>query len=233
MEDLKPVALAPGPDGTPNFSFPNVFDLSDSEGYYQTVVVPRQQRQMSRMLHKQLHDQNLKAKKAAGPVEEEDTKPGKAPKLNLKESPTPKSAYPAEASRSVEHAPKDPKTGKPICWDAATHMGCQKGSKCPHAHEPLPGLAKLDYAAAMQVIRRGGLKGSQRIDPKEVDGRVAQLRSQAQADRDEKKQDPKPKPKPKPKVKAKTGKDEASEEERAREERAGSTQWVVPGEGLG
>ena len=87
MEDLKPVALAPGPDGTPNFSFPNVFDLSDSEGYYQTVVVPRQQRQMSRMLHnKQLHDQNLKAKKAAGPV-------------------------------------------KPICWDAATHMGCQKGSK--------------------------------------------------------------------------------------------------------
>ena len=109
----------------------------------------------------------------------------------------------------------------------------REASTCPHAHEPLPGLAKLDYSVAMQVIRRGGLKGSQRIDPKEVDGRVAQLRSQAQADRDEKKQDPKPKPKPKPKVKAKTGKDEASEEERAREERAGSTQWVVPGEGLG
>ena len=32
LEDLKLVALAPGPDGTPNFSFPNVFDLSDSEG---------------------------------------------------------------------------------------------------------------------------------------------------------------------------------------------------------
>ena len=121
---------------------------------------------MSRLLHKQLHDQNLKStKKTAGPAEEEeDPKSGKAPKLNLKEKERTqagpgKAAYLAgkrlaqgEASRSVEHAPKDPKSGKPICWDAATHMGCSRGSKCQHAHEPLPGLAKLDYTVAMQVI---------------------------------------------------------------------------------
>ena len=101
-----------------------------------------------------------------------------------------KSAYPArkrllqsEASRSVEHAPKDSKSGKPICWDAATHMGCSRGSKCQHAHEPLPGLGKLDYTVAMQVIRRGGLKGGPKVDPKEVDGRVAQLRAQAAAEK--------------------------------------------------
>ena len=159
LEDLKLLALAPGADGQANFQFPSIWDLGDPNGYYQTVVVPRQQRQMSRLLHKQLHDHNLKQKKTAGPAEDEEPRTGRAPKLNLKDKEADgyaggsmKSAYPAgkrltqgEASRSVEHAPKDPKTNKPICWYAATHMGCTRGDKCQHAHEPLPGLAKLDY----------------------------------------------------------------------------------------
>lgn len=221
-----------GPDGNSNFQFPRVWDLSDPEGYYQKVVVPRQERQMSRLLHKQLRDHNLRSKKTAGPAEDQEGvdqegKTGKAPRINLRANETPaKAAYPAgkrlpqtEASRSVEHAPRDIKTGKPICWDAAAHMGCSKGGKCPHAHEPLPGLAKLDYTVAMQVIRRGGLKGSPKIDPKEVDGRVAQLRQQAKAEHDEKKQ---AKGKPKPKAKTKAGK------EAEPEARAGDTQWEVP-----
>ena len=44
------LALAPGPDGQANFQFPRIWDLNDPEGYYHTVVVPRQQRQMSRLL---------------------------------------------------------------------------------------------------------------------------------------------------------------------------------------
>ena len=237
LEDLKLLALAPGPSGAANFQFPRVWDLSDPEGYYQKVVIPRQERQMSRLLHKQLHDHNLKQKKTAGPAEDatdagDENKTGKAPRLNLKNTEHPsasKAAYPAgkrlpqqEASRSVEHAPRDAKMNRPICWDAATHMGCAKGAKCPHAHEPLPGLAKLDYTVAMQVIRRGGLKGGPKIDPKEVDGRVAQLRQQAKQEHDEKKQPPKAKAKPKPKGKAKAGKDED------KEARAGESQWEVP-----
>ena len=100
-------------------------------------------------------------------------------------------------------------------------MGCFKGPKCQHAHEPLPGLAKLDYTVAMQVIRRGGLKGSPKIDPKEVDGRVAQLRSQASAEKAEKIQ---PSRKAKPKAKAKAGKEEAQVED----DEAGNVQWEVP-----
>lgn len=100
LEDIKIFALAPSPDGSSNF--PRIWDLSDPAGYYQTVVVPRQERQMSRLLHKQLHDANLKSKKAAGevaPTQEEEEKPGKAPRINLRSEDDPskpsKSAYPA------------------------------------------------------------------------------------------------------------------------------------------
>lgn len=100
-------------------------------------------------------------------------------------------------------------------------MGCQKGNKCPHAaHETLPGLGKLNYSVAMQIIRRGGLKGGPRIDLKEVDGRVAQLRAQAAAEKSEKMQ-PKNKAKAKPKPKARAGKGDS-------DEKAGQPDWEVP-----
>ena len=41
-EELKGLALMPGPDGAPTFSFPNTFDLEDPAGYYQQVCVPQQ-----------------------------------------------------------------------------------------------------------------------------------------------------------------------------------------------
>ena len=77
-------------------------------------------------------------------------------------------------------------------------------------------MAKLDPTVQVQVLRRGGLRSGPKIDPKSVDGRVAQLRSQVKADKDEKRQDgPTPKegaapkdgaaPKAKPKGKAKVG----------------------------
>ena len=63
-------------------------------------------------------------------------------------------------------------------WDAACHIGCHRDN-CPKAHEPLPPIAKLDPpTVGLQVLRRGGLKEENKIDPKEVDGRIAQLRSQ-------------------------------------------------------
>ena len=76
LEDLKLTALAPGPDGHPNFQFPRVWDLADSAGYYQKVILPRQDRAMARLLNKQLRDQVTREKrpdqrKTAGPEEGE------------------------------------------------------------------------------------------------------------------------------------------------------------------
>jgi hypothetical protein len=94
LEDLKLIALAPGPDGCPNFRFPNVWAIADPAGYYQTVVVPRQQRALGRLLNKQLHDQALRetrvTPKTAGAEDSENPKvkdptTGRAPELVLKD----------------------------------------------------------------------------------------------------------------------------------------------------
>ena len=61
-------------------------------------------------------------------------------------------------------------------------------------------------------------------DPKEADGRVAQLRTQAAADKADKIQ-PSKKAKAKPKPKAKAGKEA---EGKAEEDKVGNTQWVAP-----
>ena len=38
-----------------------------------------------------------------------------------------------------------------------------KASSCPHAHKPLPPLARLDFSVATQVLRRGGLKNGPKL----------------------------------------------------------------------
>ena len=55
----------------------------------------------------------------------------------------------------------------------------------------------------MQVLRRGGLRGDKKVDPKEVDGRVAQLRAQIKDDQASKLSDGKADKPGKPKGKAK------------------------------
>ena len=69
QEDVKLLALARGEDGLPAFKFPDTFDLKSPTGYYQTVVVPKQDRALSRFLHKQLHEASAKGKKVG--LEEE------------------------------------------------------------------------------------------------------------------------------------------------------------------
>ena len=130
-------------------------------------------------------------------------KPGSSPPRRI----------PLANERSVSHAPIDPKTKLPICWDAACHIGCFR-DPCPHSHEPLPPLNRLDYTVAMQVLRRGGPKNGPKINPKDVDGRIAQLRAQHQAEQDEKVSEAKAKAKAKAKGKTKAG-------------------WLVPEEYMG
>ena len=114
--------------------------LTDPAGYYQRVILPRQNKAMARLLNKQLHDHVTKEKrpdhrKTAGPLgvtnpsssdapspEVEDTdKIGRAPRLALRSDPNKagdalkaypagKRLSPAEVKRSIQHAPQCPKT---------------------------------------------------------------------------------------------------------------------------
>ena len=196
------------------------------------MVVPRQERALNRLPHRQLHDVTTKEKrdavsKTAGPDVTadggfSDPKSGASPLLVLpteagrkgdgrrKAGEQPSKAYPpgkrltpAEVKRSVAHALIDATTKLPICWDAACHIGCFH-SPCPHSHEPLPPLNRLDHTVAMQVLRRGGLRNGPKVNPKDVDGRIAQLRAQHVADQDEKTAEGKAKAKAKAKAKEKT-----------------------------
>ena len=208
LEDLKLIVLAPGEGDRPNFQFPRLWDLQDPAGYYQAVVVPRQERALNRMLHRQLHDVSAKerkdaVRKTAGPdileeVPPSDPKSGAAPLLvpappSLLSNPPPSQAKgdgkrktgeqpskaypagkrlaPAEVQRSVSHAPIDPKTKLPICWDAACHIGCFR-DPCPHSHEPLPPLNRLDYTVAMQAVPKTGLRSIQRTSMDELHSSV-------------------------------------------------------------
>ena len=101
LEDLKLIALVPGEGDRPNFQFPRIWDLQDPTGYYQSIVVPRQERALNRMLHRQLHDMSARGKKdavrkTAGPDSLEEVPPS---------DPAGKRLAPAEVKRSVSHAP--------------------------------------------------------------------------------------------------------------------------------
>lgn len=193
-EDLRFVALAPGS----GFTFPTTFDLDDPQGYYQRVCVPRQQRAIKSIIFGQLHHrrhapvkvgENPETDKAGETKDEERIGKGKAGKGDS--PPKPAKAYPAgkrlrpkEASDSVRHGPKT-REGKPICWDSACHSGCQREG-CTHAHVPINGTRGLHWTVVAQLIRRGGLKNGPIIQPNQVDGRIAQLRTQAKQEQGDK-----------------------------------------------
>ena len=154
-EDVRFVLLAP----SSTFKFPRVFKLSDPNGYYQTIVVPRCENELRRMLYGQLHRQG-KAPRARADVEPEGDGSGAGgpkgggratrPKCGGKGSAAdPKgggrsaaAAYPAgkklrrkESEQSVNHAPRA-KDGRPICWDAACHRGLRQRPSAPTRTSP-------------------------------------------------------------------------------------------------
>ena len=161
MEDLKLIALAPGPEGFPNFRFPRVWDLKDPAGYFQQVVVPRQERALNRLLHRQLHDAATKEKregnrKTAGTEgetpPETDPKTGAAPRLALTDTPP----------------GPDPPRPNP--------KNDGKGDKAG-------GAAAKAYPASKRLTpTQIGLKNRPKVNPKDVDGRIAQLRAQHNAE---------------------------------------------------
>ena len=198
--ELKCLALMPGAEGSPAFSFPSTFDLDDPAGYYQQVCLPKQKRGLDNLLCDLTYKQ-LGLPNKAGETEEPGGLPGLQILSNTEDAKTgggdlpppkkehsgPARAYPAgqrltaaESALSVKYAPIDPKSGKPICWDFGTHTGCARGASCPHAHQPLPSQDSMHWTVLSQVLRRGGTKNGRPVEPSSIDGRIQQLRDQAQ-----------------------------------------------------
>ena len=83
MEDLRLLALSPSSEIGLNFRFPPVWDLNDPSGYFQQVM-PRQERALNRLLHRQLHDATTK-EKAGGNPQNGWSRGGHLPSLTLKQ----------------------------------------------------------------------------------------------------------------------------------------------------
>lgn len=82
-----------------------------------------------------------------------------------------------EVSRSMDHRPKDAKTGKFLCWDHFSHRKCTRGAKCPHSHSgPAPKWDSLDWSVQLQLLRRGGHPARPRLKPHQVDAQVESIR---------------------------------------------------------
>ena len=207
-EDLKFLALAPDASGAASWKFPNVFDLGDPQGYYQTICVPRQTRAVQRYINQQIHktsppkkagklsedkDTPAAAEAPAGAAERAGAPAAKA--QGAEAQGPPKAAYPAgkrlatwEIKRSAQHAPQDAK-GKLLCWDNSCWVGCKRSAQdCAHSHEVIKGLKNLDWTVVAQILKRGGLKSGPKVEPSAIDGRVQQLREQAKNEEASKKE---------------------------------------------
>ena len=164
-EDLKALAMAPDSAGNPSWKFPNTFDLDAPDGYFQEVCVPRQMRAVRRLLFNQLYQKSgsPKAGGQAEPSTEEDSVVGNAvpkrggPPPKRKPGITGKRLSVSELRASLKHAPKNA-AGKFICWNHTSHLGCQRGAKCPHAHEVIKSTADLHWTVQAQLLRQGGLR---------------------------------------------------------------------------
>ena len=115
------------------------FFLEDNLEYFQTDVIPRRNRLLSRACWQ------VALKKTPG-----GTFMGGKPERNLRRRNRawgPKPASPKdlakafldrlplsnkEASRALDHRPKEKKGAKYLCWGNLCHRGCAKPASCPH-----------------------------------------------------------------------------------------------------
>ena len=155
--DIILFALTPGADGTAWLKLPATFSLDSTAGWFRASILPRIERKHQRALW----DLTWKTPKPAAPPRAGGEGPS-GPRMY----PVGKKLGPHESRLSTEHAPMGPE-GTPICWGAATHMGCLKNAQdCSRSHQPLAlKLNELHWCVQAQIVRRGGLKAGKRIEP--------------------------------------------------------------------
>ena len=173
-------ATAPGPDGEPWLRLPRTFFLEDAQEYFQTDVIPRHNRLLSRACWQNALKKGSGLTLHGGKAGEESGLPSNSASeasLSRPEAKVGKGAEqttnkplfgPAlsgkEAARSLDHRPKDrKKADKYLCWDYITHRGCNRPTACPHAHSPGPKWDSLDWTVQLQLLRRGGLKSNPKL----------------------------------------------------------------------
>ena len=90
-----------------------------------------------------------------------------------------------EGARSLDHRPKDKKTGKYVCWDHITHRGCS-APNCPHAHlKQPPKWDTLDWSVQLQLLRRGGLRDRGQLNAKDVVAQMDTIRANVKSKNEE------------------------------------------------
>eukprot|EP00971_Amphidinium_carterae_P043437 854826-Amphidinium_carterae.2 len=198
-DELEFVALSPTSLGQAFVTYPQVFDLDATNGYFQKIVEQRLHEKAQRALWDAAHGRTP-TKKGFGGWKGEQTPASEnkagAPKGTEKGSAAPKKApasppgaeirnlYPAgrallpeEVAKSRELAPTDTK-GKVKCWDVCSHKGCSRSAaECFRSHaEPIKHTDSLHWTVQAQLFRRGGLKHQTRIEPQDVDAKIQVLR---------------------------------------------------------
>lgn len=183
-------ATSPDFNGDPWLTLPRTFFLEDEGEYFQTDVVPRHNRLLSRACWQTALRRNPVLHLTGGKAGAEENA-GEDPRseaLSSRPDPKvgkgsgkdgPKLLGPAltgkEGARALDHRPKDKKTGKFLCWDNITHRGC-KASACVHYHGPAPKWDSMDWSVQLQLLRRGGLKSKPALNGDQVTKQMEQIR---------------------------------------------------------
>eukprot|EP00438_Fugacium_kawagutii_P034289 Skav220346 [mRNA] locus=scaffold2224:194593:200853:+ [translate_table: standard] len=186
FERIRFFVTAPGEDGEPWLRLPRTFFLDDGKEYFQTDVIPRHNRMLSRacwqVALKKGPGGGLHGGKAGEDPEASLSRPG--PKLG-KVEPTAKGLLGPpltnkEAARALDHRPKEKKGARYLCWDHLCHRGCAKPSSCPHSHGTAPKWEHLDWAVQLQMLRRGGLRSQARLNEQQVTEQMETIRKAQQ-----------------------------------------------------
>ena len=183
-------ATSPDFNGDPWLSLPRTFFLEDEGEYFQTDVVPRHNRLLSRACWQtalRKSPLNTLTGGKAGADETSGQDPGSEAPLPRPDprigkgsgKDGPKLLGPAltgkEGARALDHRPKDKKSGKFLCWDHITHRGCKAGT-CVHYHGSAPKWESMDWTVQLQLLRRGGLKNKPNLNNEQVTKQMEHLR---------------------------------------------------------
>lgn len=187
FERIRFFVTAPGEDGEPWLRLPRIFFLEDAYEYFQTDVIPRHNRLLSRACWqtalKKVPGGNLHGAKAGEDPEASQSRPG--PKTGKSDTPPKGLLGPPltnkEATRALDHRPKAKKGAKYLCWDYLCHRGCAKPTSCPHSHGMSPKWEHLDWAVQLQILRRGGLRNQPKLTEDQVTDRLENIRKAQQA----------------------------------------------------
>lgn len=173
FERMRFFATAPEEDGEPWLRLPRTFYLEDPSEYFQTDVLPRHNRMLSRacwqVALKKSPNNPLHGGKAGEGTEASESRLG--PKTGKNQEPKGlmgPNLTGREAARALDHRPKDKKGAKYLCWDNLSHRVCNKPTACPHSHAAGVKWEGMDWAAQLQILRRGGLKSGPSLTEAQV-----------------------------------------------------------------